>query len=336
MEAATSGRPLPSKQQLLDFESRSIRPAGFAALAASVITVAGVVVQHAGLHFPGGNSDAAQLAFVHAHSSRLILSAVIQAIGTALFAIPLVFLFRAASARAERMRGRLVVLVALGPVLLAAAVIVISIAGRHISSEFADQAPAVEQQARERAQAVSTQSGTATQATTRTPDQAANDARENLADDLGKHYALASIAGVLQLIGIVGVLLAFIYTPLWAMRTGLLTRPVSFLGIVAGILLVLPVLGPLSGLAVVVWSAIIGLLFLGYWVRPLPPAWAAGEAIPWPRAGEDVGTPSAARAPGTVEGSGREVSEQPLPENGEQATPRETQGQRRKKRKRRK
>jgi hypothetical protein len=74
----------------------------------------------------------------------------------------------------------------------------------------------------------------------------------------------------------------------------------------------------------------------------LPPAWAAGEAIPWPRPGDDLGapgTPPSGAPPGTVEGSGREVSEPALPDDAGSEPPQppygETQGQRRKKRKRR-
>jgi hypothetical protein len=330
MEAATSGRPLPSKQELLDFQSRWMRPAGISALAAAFVSVAGVVLQHAGLHYPSGDSDADQLAFVHAHSSRLILSAVIQAVGIALFAIPLGFLFKAASDRAERVRGRLIYVVALGPILLGIALVVVSLGGRDISNKFADQAPAAEQRARVQAE----QTGATTQTNPRTPAQAAHDARETVADDVKNDSTLASIAGLLQLVGVLSVLFAFIYTPLWALRTGLLTRPLGYLGMVGGFLLLVPLIGPLSGLVAVIWFAILGLMFLGVWVRSLPPAWAAGEAIPWPRPGQDIGPPPEARGLETVEGSGREVSEQPLAENGEPAG--ETQGQRRKKRKRRK
>src|SRR4051794_19385806 len=327
----------PSKEELSAYEARWLRPAGLAALAAAVVSVVGVGVQHAGLHFPSGDSDADQLAFLHTHSSRLVLGAVIQAVGTALLAIPLVFLFKAASGRAARVRGRFVIPVAVGPVLLAIAMIVISVAAKHVSSEFADQAPAVQEQARAQAQ-----HRTGAQADSKTPEQAANDAREDLADDVGRGYALATVAGVLQLLGALMVLFAFVYTPLWAVRTGLLTRPVGYLGIFSGFLLVIPLLGPLSGVAVVIWSAIIGLLFLGAWIRPLPPAWAAGEAVPWPRPGDDSGGAATEAPPGgTVEGSGREVSKETAPGSeagdGESAPPHpgETQGQRRKKRKRR-
>ena len=100
------------------------------------------------------------------------------------------------------------------------------------------------------------------------------------------------------------------------MRTGLLTRFWAMLGLALGV----------------------GLMLAGWWARPLPPAWAAGEAIPWPGR-EDVGPPpTEGGPPGTVEGSGREIAEQPFPEDdgAGEAQPGTTQGQRRKKRKRRK
>jgi hypothetical protein len=109
-----------------------------------------------------------------------------------------------------------------------------------------------------------------------------------------------------------------------------------------GLFLIIPLFPPIPGL--VLWFAVIGLMFLGLWPRPLPRAWGAGEAIPWQRPGDDLGQAGAQGPPGTVEGSGREVSEAPLPEdagaNGDAAgagdqAPGETQGQRRKKRKRR-
>jgi hypothetical protein len=130
-----------------------------------------------------------------------------------------------------------------------------------------------------------------------------------------------------------------IYTSIWCMRTGLLTRFWGALGIAFGLFLIIPLFPPIPG--IVLWFAAIGLMFLGVWPRPLPPAWAAGEAIPWPRTGEDVGDSGGAPT-GTVEGSGREVSEPPLDEPSEfdesQATIdefAETQGKRRKKRKKR-
>ena len=148
-----------------------------------------------------------------------------------------------------------------------------------------------------------------------TPDQAASDARESLADHLNKHTTLLIVGGMISTIGVLGLVFGMIYTNLWCMRVGLVTRFWGALGMAFGLFLVIPLFPPIPGL--VLWFAVTGLMFTGLWPRPLPPAWAAGEAIPWQRPGDDLGPPPAERGPaGTVEGSGREVSEPPLPDNG--------------------
>ena len=357
---------LPSKRELLDFQDRWMRRAGVAALGGAFIVAASLIYQRAGLHLPNANSDADQLAFFHAHSGRLILSSFIQGIGFALFAAPLFFLFRAVSGRAERVRNAFGALILLGPLAFGLGVVVSSFGSSQSADDFVKQQPAVVQHARQQAQAAQTApaqskggkpkgAATTTQPTTtrptttgatttgstttgtsttaakpKTPDQAASDAREGLADHLNKHTTLLIVGGLISTVGVLGLVFGMVYTALWCMRTGLLTRFWGALGMAFGLFLIIPILPPIPGL--VLWFAALGLMFLGFWPRPLPPAWAAGEAVPWPRPGEDLGPPPSGSGNGTVEGSGREVSESPLPENGETG---ETQGQRRKKRKRR-
>jgi hypothetical protein len=141
---------------------------------------------------------------------------------------------------------------------------------------------------------------------------------------------------LLRFPAILGLIVGLIYIPLWAMRTGLLTRFWATLGMALGASLILV---PFGILGVVIWFAAIGLMLAGTWPGPRPPAWEAGEAIPWQRPGDDIGSPGGAGPSGTLEGSGREVSEPPLPEDrhvepgADEAG--ETPGQRRKKRKRR-
>jgi hypothetical protein len=192
------------------------------------------------------------------------------------------------------------------------------------------------------AKGTTTSAGSAAATTTakpKTPDQAASDARENLADHLNRHTALLIVGGLISTIGVLALVFAMIYTSMWCMRVGTLSRFWGALGIAFGLFLIIPIFPPIPGL--VLWFAAIGLMFLGVWPRPLPPAWGAGEAIPWQRPGEDIGPPPERPGPGgTVEGSGREVSEPALPEDGAGDEPPEppygeTQGQRRKKRKRR-
>ena len=351
MEASTN---LPSKGELLSFQEAWLRRAGLAALAGAFVIAASLVYQRAGLDLPDSDSDADQLVFAHAHSGRLIVSSILQAIGFCLFTPAIYVLFRAAAGRAERMRGAFLPLALLGPIAFGVGVAVSSGGTADAADKFVSKEPAVVQQARENATA-NTQSpkkGTAaattstSATTTRTtpateaPDEAADDAREDLADDTNADNTLLIAGGIVSTIGVLALVFGMIYSALWCMRVGLLTRFWGMLGIAFGLFLVIPIFPPIPGL--VLWFAAIGLMFIGVWPRPLPPAWAAGEAIPWVPAGEDAGPPPAGGPPGTIEGSGREVGEAPLPENGQDAEgpPEppygETQGQRRRKRKRRK
>jgi len=63
------------------------------------------------------------------------------------------------------------------------------------------------------------------------------------------------------------------------MRVGLLTRLIGSLGIIAGVLFVISIV-PIP-LVQFIWLLAVGLMFLQPGGQQLPPAWAAGEAIPW-------------------------------------------------------
>jgi hypothetical protein len=64
------------------------------------------------------------------------------------------------------------------------------------------------------------------------------------------------------------------------MRTGLLTRFFGVLGILSGLLLVLPIDQP--GIIRSFFLIALGLMFLGKWIGGRPPAWSTGTAQPWP------------------------------------------------------
>ena len=375
----TQGRTLPSKEEILAFQSAWLRRAGYAGLAGALIVAASIVLQRVGLHLPNGDSDADQLVFEHAHSSRLIYTSVIQAIGFVLFAIPLWFLYRSASARAVRVRNAFIPIVILGPLAFGIGVAISSAGSTQSGKDFVKQEPAAVQHAREQAisaqqaettpkakgksaEGTTTQSATVTPSTStgstptgsttatgstttaaaaakpKTPDQAAHDAREDLADHLNRHTTLLVVGGLISTIGVLALVFGMIYTNLWCMRLGLLRRFWGALGMAFGLFLVIPLFPPIP--ALVLWFAITGLMLAGLWPSPLPPAWAAAEAIPWQSRADDLGPPPEDRGgSGTVEGSGREVSGGPDEgaDNGEPPEPPygETQGQRRKKRKRR-
>ena len=340
----------PSKQELLEFQARWMRPAGILAVSGALLFAVALVLQQTGV----GDDDAERLTKFHEHATQLVLAqGVLQGIAVIMFCAPLYVLFKAAQGRAEQVRGPLVAFAFIGPVLFALSSMILTLGLNDVSDKFAEQLPAKEQQARAAAQAPNTtpekqttttpkNQGTTTTpqapptTTPETPDQAAEDAGEDLADDLIDDSGTVQTGALLRFPAILGLIVGLIYIPLWAMRTGLLTRFWATLGMALGASLILV---PFGILGVVIWFAAIGLMLTGTWPGPRPPAWEAGEAIPWQRPGDDIGSPPGAGPSDTLEGSGREVSEPPLPEDrqGEAGADElgETPGQRRKKRKRR-
>jgi hypothetical protein len=92
----------------------------------------------------------------------------------------------------------------------------------------------------------------------------------------GVRLALELIATFGQL----AVAAVFIMVALRAMRVGLLTRMMGIVGIISGVLFLIP-LTPLPVIQAL-WLVFFGAMLLGFGGRPLPEAWAAGEARPWP------------------------------------------------------
>ncbi len=86
-----------------------------------------------------------------------------------------------------------------------------------------------------------------------------------------------------QLGNYLGVLLsamAVVLVSLNAMRVGLLTRFMGFLGIFAGVLVIFPLV-PIP-IVEGFWLVALGLLFSGRWPNGMPPAWRSGRPEPWP------------------------------------------------------
>ncbi len=115
---------------------------------------------------------------------------------------------------------------------------------------------------------------------------------------------------VLQLLGQAAALLlavGFALVSLNAMRQGLLTRFMGYLGIFAGVL----VLFQITQIPVVqaFWLLAVAYLISGRWPTGLPPAWVSGRAEPWPSSAE---MRSAAGQRGGRAGRGKPVA-QPTP-----------------------
>lgn len=133
-------------------------------------------------------------------------------------------------------------------------------------------------------------------------------------------HALTSGSGlaIAQLVGQAASLLmaiSFVLISLAAMRVGLLTRFMGYLGIFAGIL-ILFVLTPVP-VVQAYWLIALGYLFSGRWPTGVPPAWKSGKAEPWPSSQEM--REQRQRASGR---SGPRPSPKPAPEVVGAATPR--------------
>ena len=88
---------------------------------------------------------------------------------------------------------------------------------------------------------------------------------------------------ILQLLGQLAALLlavTFVMVSLNAMRVGLLTKMLGYLGVFAGIL----VLFQITPVPIVqgYWLLSLAYLFSGRWPTGIPPAWRSGKAEPWP------------------------------------------------------
>ncbi len=97
------------------------------------------------------------------------------------------------------------------------------------------------------------------------------------------------IAGTLGLVSWLALAAGMITTMLGSLRVGLLPRWVGYLGMFAALLIFLPLGGALLEVIPAFWMVAVGILFSGKWSSGDPPAWAAGEARPWPTAAERRG-----------------------------------------------
>lgn len=249
------------KDAVLAWEQRWARPVAVATLAAILLVIAAIVVASQGVGGGGGESDL--LRNVQDHRSAQMLSSILQAIGVGLLAAPLYYLFRAANARSEKMRGQLVGVVVAAPLFLAVLAILSGLSTLHAASEFVThEVPHLT------AKGISLSSDKA--------NEAANDAITEA--------PLRSLAAGFAIGGQIGFLVGMIYTSLYAMRTGLLTRFWGSLGIA---------LGAVSFIFfqfTLLWFIYLAFLLLGLIPGDKPPAWESGEAEPWPTPGEKAAT----------------------------------------------
>jgi hypothetical protein len=275
----------PDRDDALAWEARWSRPVALATFAAVGLLVAATVIYRS----IGGDSDAEALRLIDERSSTVIASGIMQAVGFLLLAAPLVYLFRAAQARSERVRGQLIGLAVAAPIFLAASAFLTSVAATDAASDFqagratadltrADATEECRQQRSDDRSSFREDFGTGSGAVQRCAgSRVADDEAENaVADATVRQIGLGFGLG-----GRLGLAVILLYGCLWAMRVGLLTRFWGSLGMAMGAAALLLLLE-----FTLVWFFYFALLAAGWVPGGRPPAWETGEAIPWPTPGE--------------------------------------------------
>lgn len=277
----------PGKATVLERERVWSLPVALMTLCAVGLLVAATVTSMS----ISGDGDAEVLRSVDDHSSAVIVSGILQAASFLLLGAPLLYLFRAAQARSERVRGQLIGLVVATPMFLCLGSVLLAVAVTTAASDFeAGRATAdlTRGEAGEECRSERGNDGASFKkefGAGRGGDAIRRCADGKIADSEAED-ALAEVPTRLigfgfGLAGRLGLAFSLLYGGLWAMRTGLLTRFWGSLGMAMGVAaLLLRIEFPF------VWFLYFGLLVAGWVPGGRPPAWAAGEAIPWPTPGE--------------------------------------------------
>lgn len=348
-----------SRDRIIERERRWALPAAIVALLALVLVVIGVVQ---GASIPQEDHTAAQLRAYDAHATALTISSIVTGVAFALLAAPLLYLFRAAQARNPRVQGVLVAFCFIGPILICAQGVVKGVAYPDVASDFVASADQEQKRGPSGFLGQVKRDPTSIEKVTfhtdsdtleveqadgrfyssdyppeaedrllRQVDDAGIDNEDDSDGEDGDAFAEAllddsgSVSAATSLLfpALLGMVIVMVYVPLQALRAGLLTRFFGTLGMALGVSLIIL---PQAQLLIALWFGFLGLLFVGRVPGGRPPAWDAGEAIPWPRPGDDAPPRQASDA---IEGEATEV------EGGGQAEPGRELGSAKRKRKRR-
>jgi MFS family permease len=252
-------------QDTLADEQRRRIPAAVAAITAGILTLAGgaltavvfsdrpvvyvldAMQEQLSPNPPQPGLKARQVLWADENALKLVLLGVLLALAAAAIGLALSHLYRSVKARRPELPRAVLVAGVTGAALLAASSLLQAVGSAVSASSFADSA-----------------------------NQTAAAAR----DALRPPAVLA--AGIMQIVGIFAIAIAFVLLSLNGMRVGLLTRFMGVLGIIVGVLFVVPLGSASLPLVQALWFVALGVLFLGRWPGGMPPAWVTGEARPWP------------------------------------------------------
>lgn len=276
-----------TRAETLEQESRWALPVAIATLLAVALIIGSGFVNAV-----SGDGTAEVLRSVDENRGSVTLSGLMQAAAFIFLAFPLVYLFRAARARSERVRGQLIGLVIVAPLFLGLSAGLAAVAQQEAADEFvagnakptltaAEAKEECEEEREDEGGDFLTDEYEPAKGTG--PLKACEDRKleDDAASEARTEASIAPVATGLGLAGALGFVVALFYTCLWAMRTGLLTRFWGSLGMALGIATLLGLLPFL-----LIWLLYVAFMVLGKVPGGRPPAWEAGEAIPWLTPGE--------------------------------------------------
>jgi hypothetical protein len=264
-----------TKEEQLQWEARMGRPAAFAAFAGGLLLVVGTFLL---LSIPKGQKgvepNADFLLGLNDSPGSFYATAAIQVLVAVCMAGVFYYLFRATIARAPTIPRWFVYVIVIGPLMYAVAQPLLAVDQVDFAEKFA------------------TRDYSFPDAKPGSKEAKCPAIRGQLGDDCATELARKEIspgAVILNYLGRVGLAFLLVMVPLRARRAGLVSPFMSILGVIAGVLFIVPLLPGVPVFIQAFWLGAIGSLFLGNWPGGRGPAWETGEPDPWPTAAERRG-----------------------------------------------
>jgi hypothetical protein len=237
----------------LDWERRAGRWAAAAGFLSATCLVANTVLVQAVVLQDRPTQDRGVLLAIDEYSGAFLASSFVQGLNYIGLGVVLWFLFKVTRYRREELPAWFIWLVYIGPVLFAVASVLSTLDRIDIAEQFASSGE--------------------------TQGRAGERRAENLLEDRAPVSVALGAAGTLALA------FSLVLVSLNAMRAGVLSRFLGIIGIIVGVLYVIPVFGgPL--IVQIFWLGALGAVFLGYWPGGRGEAWETGTAVHWPSAAE--------------------------------------------------
>ena len=231
----------------LAYESRVSTRQVVLAAAAGVLVMGAVLIQIAGPH-ANVNEQTLGLVTEHKRVALDVIGSILSAVSSLALAWTLAFLFGAARAPPPRVRPTVMGQIAIAAgVIAAVGAVAAAIATAHAADEFVSHGS----QTWPEAHALITR-------------------------------VWVLIPQITVYLGAFLIAVSLVMVSLSAMRVGLLPRFMGYLGIIAGVLAIFPLL-PIP-IVEAYWLLALAYLFSGRWPSGVPPAWSSGRAEPWPKA----------------------------------------------------